>query len=755
MSVNGSSETVLDGIAVLDLSVASVGRIAAMLMGDFGADVIRPGDSDTSPPEAPMWDRNKRLLDADRNSDKVITLAADADVIITTGAGAAEVIDLLGERNPRVVHLSLTRFRVGDEVPDRAADGLMSAATGIGRRQSSSDGGPVEPVFPYLTYEQALWGATCTVAALIERERSGRGQLVTVDGMNAAQITAAATMVVDPDSPPPSTAVGAHGPNPPYSTYRCADGNWLLLGALLPKFQIAAFKLLGVADILTDPRIDGQHTKLYSVENRDWVRARIAEAFATRPCAEWLTALDEVDCPASIVADAGEFLDHPQSVALEQRQVVDDPVVGSVEMPWTPVDLTGSRAQRPRPRQFVDAACWSSGSSNTAPGTGGPSSGGPLTGFRVLDLGAVLAGPLAGSLLADLGADVVKVEPSAGDNFRGIGWHYNRGQRSLALDLRNTAGSKVFRDIVKSSDVVLDNFRPGVLRRLGIDHESLTRVRPDIITGSITGFGEVGPLAGKPGFDPILQAVSGMMAAQGGDADPVFSSIAVNDVTAACAMAFASCLALYHRLRRGVGQRFDVSLTIVAAYMQCGELVRYQSRPPVQLGGLDYPGPSPLDRYYRTLNGYVRVWLPSVDSAIAACLLPAGQSDGQDLAAQIQTTLESLTTDDVVSRVDGAGGAAAEAITYHDLAAEPKILRDHYLGALSRADGKEFFVPARYATFERGRPAEVLGPPGLGEHSRQVLESVGIPCADIDELVESGALWEGSAMTDFAVSLYR
>ncbi|MFF0499778.1 CoA transferase [Nocardia aobensis] len=761
----GRPKSALSDIRVLDLSDGTAGQVAAMLFGDFGADVIRivsppahPGHG--SDPGEPMWDRNKRIVRSAPDAEAVTALLATADLVVTSRSAAANAAERARTGNSGLIHLSLPGFRVGENTPSRSADGLMTAATGIARRQSSYDGGPVEPVFPYVTYEQALWGTTCGVAGLIERERTGTGQQVVVDGMHAALITAAATMVVDPLVAPPDTAVGPHGPNPAYSTYRGSDGKWLLLGALLPKFQIAAFELLGVADILTDPRIAGDHAKLYSVEHRDWVRARIAAAFAARPRDEWLVLLEEVDCPASAVAEAGVFLDHPQMVALGQRKVVDDPEFGAVEMPWTPVELIGTPAVEPVSRSFDNDVDWLPRHRGPARGPVGRtaadmSAGGPLTGFRVLDLGAVLAGPFAGSLLAELGAEVVKVEPSAADSFRHIGWHYNRGQRSFPVDLRNSEGNKVFRTVVAESDVVLDNFRPGVLQRLGIDHEALAGVRPDIVTGSITGFGNIGPYAGKPGFDPILQAASGMMAAQGGAGDPVFSSIAVNDVTAACAMALGSCLALYHRARCGEGQRFDVSLTTVAAYMQCGELTRYQARPAVRFGAPDYRGPSPLDRYYETADGAVRLYLPSARLLAESGLLESIPADPVQLQDQLAGRLRELDTSDAVKLVIDAGGDAAAAVTYQDLSQDPDVLSGGYLQPITRADGKEFFVPGRYARFDRGRIGGALRAPGLGEHSRELLRSVGLADEAIDELIGRGVVAEGGPLTEFSVALYR
>ena len=210
---------------------------------------------------------------------------------------------------------------------------------------------------------------------------------------------------------------------------------------------------------------------------------------------------------------------------------------------------------------------------------------------------------------------MIKVEPPEGDSFRVPGFHFNRGQRSLAINLRATAGHDAFLRLVAASDVVIDNYRPGVLEHLGIDYDSLAAVKPGIITVSVTGFGAVGPMAGRPGFDPILQAMSGMMAAQGGDSDPVFFTLAVDDVTAACFSVLGTCAALYHRMTGGGGQCVTTSLAAVAAFMQCGELIEYAGRPAAPVGGRDYQGPSPLRRYYRTADGWIRLSLNSAEQA--------------------------------------------------------------------------------------------------------------------------------------------
>src|SRR5262249_4257713 len=173
-----------------------------------------------------------------------------------------------------------------------------------------------------------------------------------------------------------------------------------------------------------------------------------------------------------------------------------------------------------------------------------------LEGIRVLDLASFIAGPFCPMLLADLGAEVLKIESPDGDPFRMaafgfVGW--NRGKRSIVLDLKRSEGRDVFLDLVRRADVVVDNFRGGVMDRLGIGWDVPGAVNERLVHTSITGYGSSGPLAALPGFDPIFQAGSGLMAAQGGTDDPVFHMIAYTDYSAGTLSALATVAALLAR----------------------------------------------------------------------------------------------------------------------------------------------------------------------------------------------------------------
>ncbi len=197
----------------------------------------------------------------------------------------------------------------------------------------------------------------------------------------------------------------------------------------------------------------------------------------------------------------------------------------------------------------------------------------PLSKVRVLDLTRMLSGPYGSMLLGDLGAEVIKIEePEGGDRTRTMGPRaregqsayfisINRNKKSLTLDLKKEKGRQIFYQLVKKSDVVFDNFRPGVLERLGCDYESLKKINPEIISCSISAYGHTGPDKDQPGFDLILQARGGAMSITGEpERPPVRMGIPTGDLAGGTLAAYAVAAALYSRQKTGVGQKIDVAL---------------------------------------------------------------------------------------------------------------------------------------------------------------------------------------------------
>jgi crotonobetainyl-CoA:carnitine CoA-transferase CaiB-like acyl-CoA transferase len=205
----------------------------------------------------------------------------------------------------------------------------------------------------------------------------------------------------------------------------------------------------------------------------------------------------------------------------------------------------------------------------------------PLEGIRVVDLTSYIAGSYAAMMLADLGADVIKVESLRGDSFRELpgffGW--NRGKRSVALDLKTAEGRSVVERLAARGDVVLENMRVGVADRLGLGEARLRALNPRLVYCSITAFGSTGPYVSRPAFDPVLQAMAGVMALQGVAGPPQYLRIPVTDYYAAALGAQAVLAALFVRERTGRGQRVETSLLHAALALQSGHVVEYAGKP--------------------------------------------------------------------------------------------------------------------------------------------------------------------------------
>jgi crotonobetainyl-CoA:carnitine CoA-transferase CaiB-like acyl-CoA transferase len=205
----------------------------------------------------------------------------------------------------------------------------------------------------------------------------------------------------------------------------------------------------------------------------------------------------------------------------------------------------------------------------------------PLDGILVVDLTSYIAGSYAAMQLADLGASVIKVEALEGDSFRELpgffGW--NRGKRSIAVNLKTPEGSRIVHRLAERADVVMENMRPGVAERLGVGYERLSAINPRLVYSSVTAFGSSGPDCDRPGFDPIFQALGGLMTLQGFGGPPVYLRTAPTDYYTAALATQGIIAALFARERTGRGQRVETSLLRGALALQAGVAIDYPSKP--------------------------------------------------------------------------------------------------------------------------------------------------------------------------------
>lgn len=390
---------------------------------------------------------------------------------------------------------------------------------------------------------------------------------------------------------------------------------------------------------------------------------------------------------------------------------------------------------------------------------------GILTGYRVVDLSIAMAGPLAAMRLGDLGADVVKVEPTSGEWQRhapagGAAGHevnasflsLNRNKRSLAVDLKSAEGREVVLELARSSDVFLQNYRIGVAERLGVDYESIRAVKPDIVYVSISGYGETGPYANRPGQDMLLQAMSGAMFSTGRAGDPPApaGTYAVDAITAYSA--FEGALAgLLHRERTGEGQLVTVNMLDSAIAVQMQEMSVFTVGGVPQHRGEQAHGHTYIRAPYgvfATADGYLALAMPSL--RVLGELL-----DRPELAAMDENVDGHTRRDEITALVRGAArapdGRVARPVRQARNLGGPCLLlrrsRGRPAGRAQRLTG-QLRPPDRGPGDHAGVPVPVQpdgardlpGRPLTGEHTREILAELGIDEETAAELEDRGVV---------------
>ncbi len=377
---------------------------------------------------------------------------------------------------------------------------------------------------------------------------------------------------------------------------------------------------------------------------------------------------------------------------------------------------------------------------------------GPLAGVRVLELGNFIAGPFAGQLLGDYGADVIKIEaPDGGDPMRewgitheghGLWWpSIARNKRSVVADLRTTAGRELVRDIARTCDVMLENFRPGRLVEFGLDYDTVSRTNPGVIVVHVSGFGQTGPRAQEAGFGSIGEAVGGVRHTTGDpDRPPARCGISLGDSLAALFAVIGTVAALHERSQTGKGQEVDVAIyEAVAALMEStmadyeiGHVVRNRS-------GGSLPGVAPAGAY-PTADSIDILIAANADSVLTRLCEAMGRADlavEARFATHAARGTNASELDNIISewtrRFDAEpllrlladhAVPSGRVYTAPDMVNDPHYLaRDMVLRATSRA-GLEFPMTGIVPRFSRtpGRVRDVG--PDLGEHTDEVISEI-------------------------------
>lgn len=389
---------------------------------------------------------------------------------------------------------------------------------------------------------------------------------------------------------------------------------------------------------------------------------------------------------------------------------------------------------------------------------------GPMQGVRIIDLTGMISGPLGSMILADQGADVIKIEPPRGDNTRAVATgrggfsasflNNNRNKRSVVLDLKKDGARDALMQLIAGADVVMQNFRPGVADRLGIGYEDARAARPDIIYASISGFGETGPYAGKPVFDPLVQSLSGLTTVQAASDQrrPALVRTILPDKLTGFTVAQAITAALFSRTRTGEGQHIRLSMLDTVIHFLWSS----------DMGGHTFVGDelqqetaqSFIDLIYETADGYISVaafrradWEKLAD----ACERPEWKEDPrfatsagleEHKPARLEITQEVLrtrSTAEWIERLDAFDVPCAPVLTRAEMIRHPQIAANALIVEHEHPQAgmlRQTRPPARFS----GTPTEYRnGGALLGQHTAEVLGETGMSSDQIEALLASGA----------------
>lgn len=392
----------------------------------------------------------------------------------------------------------------------------------------------------------------------------------------------------------------------------------------------------------------------------------------------------------------------------------------------------------------------------------------PLKGIKVLELGHFIAGPMAGLQLADLGAQVIKIErPDTGDPFRGFETGakannyshnfcaFNRNKLSVTLDLNNTLGQELLRSMAGKADVVLENFRPGVTRRLGIDYEVLRKVNPRLIYCSIVGFSEDGPYKDRPAFDTVGQAISGILGMFLDPREPVLRGPTISDQVTGMQACSGILAALFEREKTGIGRHVEITMVEASMYLMPDSFTAY-TQSGITLGSETRAASSLAFAFTCSDGKMIAMQISSVEKFWRGFLTGIGREDiGDDprfkgraarvtnFQVLVQTLRPVFTTKPSaywVKQISDQDVPCAPVNSIPEALADPEVKHLGLFHEIEHPQYGKMTVMRRSVRLDGERETEALPPPALGEHTERVLREFGHSSAEIAALRRAGII---------------
>lgn len=722
------------------------------MLADYGATVtsVEPPGGDPlrtlEPHSFSVLSRSKRSLQLDLRSKtgrrELLDLLSDADVLIQGWKpGAAERLNLdysfLHDRFPSLVVCALTGFGMRGPLRDVPGyEAIVHALVGTMAEQAGHRDGPIYEALPFASIGAAYMGTIGILAALYRRHFDGLGRRVETSLFDGALAYLSMLWGFSDAAIGGMPKAGSH--RIVSRSFRCADDRYIGVhtGA------VGAFGRLMVA-LGLDDRIPPSETGLdlgvpLTPEQKHILDTDIHDIFARRTQAEWVRVLRDADVCAIEHLPTCEVFDAPQARHNDMVMEFEDPVLGIVEQVAPPIKFSSSLDET--------AARWSS------PVSSGTGRGPLLAGLRILDLGAFYAGPYTSRLLADLGAEVIKLEPVAGDPLRGMERPFfsaQAGKRSVAANLKDPALGPAVTRLLQWADVVHHNMRPGAAERLGLGYDQAREVKDDLIYLYAPGWGSSGPDKDRQSFAPMLSGYVGVgLECAGHFNEPLFPT-GNEDPGNGLLGAVAVLMALLHRQRTGEGRYIEnPQLNATMAHMahavrkRDGEVLGAMRLDPLQMG-ID-----PFDRLYNTADGWICIVAPRPHQRDALGNVLGVDTHIADPYSQevvIGEAVGHFKTGELLDMLAGAGVAAAEPTGPNMI----PLLQDPFqdeMGRVATAHHEEKGTVVEVDQLVRisdsdrvpHRPA-----PGLGEHTAAILNDLGYSPEEIEELRARGAIKTG------------
>ncbi len=805
--------TALRDFTIVELAEGVAGEYCGKLLADFGAQVIkveRPGCGSPTRAIRPIVESvggtegsavfaylntNKKSVTHDLTSAqglaRVRELIAAADVVIDDHDDdwlkSVGIAPGQAERDyPEVVFCSLTPYGHGaprDHWPAKSLNVFHSSGWGY-HTPSASDPGkpPLKGPGRFLAdYESALDAALCIVSSLCWRGGSGKGQFIDVSArdvlISRADIIIGRRIAGDDEANNKRTNYDQGGPQ---AFFPCRDGTVYL-------YMTSRTHWKGLCKLMGNPEWTSRF-------GEDWLefaatpsavaecRARFGDWVRTRNRDEVSAEAQRLGVPLVPVNDAADLVRSPQFGFRQFFQSLEHPVLGKRLYPTVPYRLSASPAAlaSPAPRlgehtgEFAGAVRrrQSAGRRRNAErerAAARPLRGGPLQGVRVLELTKVWAGPYAGKLLALLGAEVIKVESRHNlDEMRAYGGvdpdhapyflSLNPEVLSVQLNLKSEQGMKLLRDMVGRSDIVLDNLRPGAMKRMGLDFEGLRAIKRDIISVSIKMYGNDGPLGYQTGYAPCFVALGGVNSLVGYEGEPpVGINMRYGDSTVGAQAALAAIVALLHRERTGEGQFVDVSAVECMSSMIGDSLLEYSITGVVpRPDGNAHPDMAPHGCYPCRNEEWIAIAVTSAAEWHRLCeilgvtdliadsrygTLPGRQANRRYLDERIAQATRAEDADDLAKRLRASGVSATKSATSLDLVSDESLWgRGIYRSVSDWKQGVRSIVGVPWQM--SGTSAAVSnGAPRLGEHNAYVYcDLLGLPPSELERLIRDGVV---------------